>query len=217
MNYVCIYFAIATPFKTVWIQKKPNQWKKYARAHKIYVFLLQCAPSHPLRIHPTYSRSLITNKSELQNIHTHIHTHTQDTKEKEAPIEQPRRLSLRRPSFKQVELIQNESFIDIQLKPVTKDKVSPQKAQQSESQLTKVTTALHRSQQTKACRLLLTHSLSLSVCLFRSFSLLVSLFIKNRWLFFFFLSIFICLFFFNFFYLSYSSIALHNSRYFNRS
>lgn len=55
----------------------------------------------------------------------------------EAPIDQPRRLSLRRPSFKR-EVVENESFIDIQLKPVTKDKATPQKAQQVESNLTKV-------------------------------------------------------------------------------
>lgn len=80
--------------------------------------------------------------------HVHIHVinnpkslaintttnHTQD----EAPIDQPRRLSLRRPSFKR-EIIANESFIDIQLKPVTKDKATPQKAEQKESSLTKVT------------------------------------------------------------------------------
>lgn len=58
---------------------------------------------------------------------------------KEAPIDQPRRLSLRRPSFKEREIVANESFIDIQLKPVTKDKATPQNAQQTESNLTKVT------------------------------------------------------------------------------
>lgn len=71
--------------------------------------------------------------------HTNTHTRTQDTEEP-APIDQPRRLSVRRrSSFKPVEIIENESFIDIRLKPVTKDKVAPQKAQQSESALTKVT------------------------------------------------------------------------------
>lgn len=58
--------------------------------------------------------------------------------DEEAPIDQPRRLSLRRPSFKR-EVVANESFIDIQLKPVTKDKATPQNAQQIESNLTKVT------------------------------------------------------------------------------
>lgn len=55
-----------------------------------------------------------------------------------APIDQPRRLSLRRPSFKR-EIIENESFIDIRLKPVARDKATPQNAEQKQSQLTKVT------------------------------------------------------------------------------
>lgn len=73
------------------------------------------------------------NPSQLTKIKT---TTIQD--KEEAPIDQPRRLSLRRPSFKR-EVVANESFIDIQLKPVTKDKATPQNAEQKESSLTKVT------------------------------------------------------------------------------
>lgn len=92
------------------------------------------------RLHPINPSKYLT-----AHIYTYIHTPThtrtivtttQDTDDT-APIDQPRRLSLRRPSFKR-EVIQNESFIDIQLKPVAKDKAQPQNAQQNEGSLTKV-------------------------------------------------------------------------------
>lgn len=72
----------------------------------------------------------------------------QATADDTTPIEQSRRLSLRRPSFnmrRPSEVTENENFIDIKsmLKPVVKDKATPQKAEKSASQLTKVTDAIH--------------------------------------------------------------------------
>lgn len=180
------------------------------------------APSHTQPSHPTYSRSLITNKSAPTTKTIRIHIN-QDIKEKEAPIEQPRRLSLRRPSYKQVEVIQNESFINIQLKPVTKEKVSPQTAQQSESRLTKVNDGASSQcqQQTHAVyhshtlSLFISLSLSLSVSLYFSVSLTHSLtHYQNRCLSFTFYQFFSC--FLNFLYLSQNSLALRSNRYFNR-
>lgn len=55
---------------------------------------------------------------------------------------QPRRLSIRRPSFKR-EVIENESFIDIQLKPVVKGSKEAQNAEESEGHLTKVNSTAH--------------------------------------------------------------------------
>lgn len=54
----------------------------------------------------------------------------------------PSKLNLRRPSFKR-EIIADESFIDIQLKPVVKPKVEPQNAEEQASQLVKVTRISH--------------------------------------------------------------------------
>lgn len=50
---------------------------------------------------------------------------------------QPRRLSLRRPSYKR-ENVEVEHFTDILLKPVLKEKVEPQIADKDFGQLTKV-------------------------------------------------------------------------------
>lgn len=182
MNHVCIYFTIATPLQFVYGSKCTKQMHKSKMrtcTHKIYVYMYASLRAIAPPPHPTYSRSLITNKSELQNVHTHIHTrtHAQDTTEdKDASIEQPRRLSLRRrSSFKPVEIIQNESFIDIQLKPVAKVNVTPQKAQQSESKFTKVTDGASSQSTTNKSMPSITHFRSLSVslthtlCLFRSF------------------------------------------------
>lgn len=153
------YHCISPPIR---VDPKKKQikpmTKKCARAHKIcYMLHLRAITSSASNLFP-----IVTNLTKK---------HTQDIKKQEAPIEQPRRLSLRRPSYKQVELIQNESFMDVQLKPMTKDKVSPQTAQQSESSLTKVTTALCRRQQKHAVSYSLTQILSL----FLSLTLLVSL------------------------------------------
>lgn len=92
--------------------------------------LPQCTHSKPIK--PNKTKIETTNRKKNQN-----ESNNQDNTDT-APTDQPRRLSLRRPSFKR-EVIANESFIDIQLKPVTKDKAKPQQAEQSEGQLTKVT------------------------------------------------------------------------------
>lgn len=116
-----IYFMILCTWN-VCIKLPIAHWKcAYTPKHKC-----TSSPKIPIAINQTKKK---TNKQQHPN-------HTQATEE--APIDQPRRLSLRRPSFKR-EVIANESFIDIQLKPVTKDKATPQKAEQKESSLTKVT------------------------------------------------------------------------------
>lgn len=60
----------------------------------------------------------------------------QDETQKSAN-QQPRRLSIRRPSYKR-EVLDNERFTDILLKPVLKEKVEPLTAEKETGQLTKV-------------------------------------------------------------------------------
>lgn len=59
-------------------------------------------------------------------------------KQNQEPLEQPRRLSLRRPSNVKREVVESERFQDICLKPVLKEKEEPQHADKDSSKLTKV-------------------------------------------------------------------------------
>lgn len=60
----------------------------------------------------------------------------------------PNKLAKRRPSYFNREVVKDESFIDIQLKPVAKEKKQPQNAEKTDSQYTKVTVFCKLSQAT---------------------------------------------------------------------
>lgn len=78
----------------------------------------------------------LNSKQNKKNPHTQ--KQNQDEKLADAKL-QPRRLSIRRPSYKR-EVVDVEHFTDILLKPVVKEKVEPQSANKDFGKLTKVKT-----------------------------------------------------------------------------